>query len=95
MDVNDAIGICRNELMRDLHQITCQYDQIHLIGIDDPHQILIELLSVCIVLWRDTTCRNTMLYSTLQCISACIVADDHTNLCIGNHTRCNAVNDGL
>ena len=95
VDIDDLISVFFDHGCRDLHEISCQHDEVQLIGIDFSNQGLIELLPGRKILRGKTLSRNPMLFRALQSKRACVVADDDLYLRIADRSRVDGIQDRL
>ena len=95
MDIDHPVSVGLDHLLRHDHHKACQYNEIHVPGIDSFQQCIVEKLTICILFRRNTYRFNTGFRRSLQCFCLWIIADHHFDLCIGDASIGNAVDNGL
>ncbi len=95
MDVDDAVAIRPDHLLRDHHKEACQHDEIRPGSLYRLQQRLVKQRPALIVFRRNTAGCNSGCICPFQCISACIIADDRHDLGVGDGAVCNGIDDGL
>ena len=72
-----------------------KHNKIYLVLLKLCQKCLMKFFSVCIVLRRNASGRDSLVLRSLEGIRTLVVADHETNLCIGDHTCIDCVHDRL
>ena len=91
MNVDDAISVFFDHLLRDHNQESGKNDQIRLAGIQLFKECFIKSIPCLIIFRGNTQCLDAMISGTLQGICIFIITDNDFYFCIGDRSAVNRI----